>query len=132
MAIPYAELDDLTQRFPRDLTSGEVTRAELLLEDASFWLGVWVPGLTESTDETVLAAAKLIVVEMVKRALLAAAESRPDGAESMSYTAGIYAQNIRFKNPDGNLFLYGRELDDLEGLIRGSRAQAVSYPSPGL
>lgn len=129
---PYAELSDLEERFPRELTSDEQARAETLLVDASFWLGVWVPGLSDSTDETVLEAAKLIVVEMVKRALLAAAETRPDGAESMSYTAGIYAQNIRFRNPDGNLFLYGRELEDLEGLLRGNRAAAVSYRSPGL
>ena len=130
MATPYASLDDLAERFPRALTSAEEERAETLLGDASFWLGVWVPGLAESADVTVRAAAKLIVVEMVKRALVA--QDRPDGAESLSLTAGIYAQSIRFRNPDGNLFLYGRELDDLEGLLRGSRASAVSIRSPGL
>lgn len=132
MATPYAELADLQARFPRALTESEETRAATLLADASFWLGVWVPALTTSTDETALEAAKLIVVEMVKRALLAAAEARPDGAESVSQTAGIYSQNIRFKNPDGNLYLYARELEDLEGLLRGSRASAVSMRSPGL
>lgn len=132
MAIPYAELSDLTARFPRALTEAEQTRAETLLVDASFWLGVWVPGLAESEDETVLEAAKLIVVEMVKRALVSAAEARPDGAESVSQTAGIYSTNIRFRNPDGNLFLYGRELEDLEGLLRGNRSSAVSMRSPGL
>lgn len=129
---PYAELADLEERFPRDLTPDEETRAEVLLSDASFWLGVWVPGLAESTDEAVLMAAKLIVVEMVKRALIAQAADIPSGAESISQTAGIYSENIRFRNPDGNLYLYARELEDLEGLLRGNRAQAVAYRSPGL
>jgi hypothetical protein len=67
---PYAELSDLTDRFPRELTSDEETRAETLLVDASFWLGVWVPGLAEAIaggDETAQEAAKLVVVNMVKR-----------------------------------------------------------------
>lgn len=129
---PYAELSDLEARFPRDLTDAESERAETLLEDASFWLSVWVPGLLTTDDETALEGAKLIVVEMVKRALTAAAEARPDGAESVSQTAGIYSTNIRFRNPDGNLFLYARELEDLEGLLRGNRSAAVSMRSPGL
>jgi hypothetical protein len=130
--VAYATLDDLEERFPRELTDAESERAETLLGDASFWLGVWVPDLTATTDETALEAAKLVVVQMVKRALEAAAETRPDGAESVAQTAGIYSQNIRFRNPDGNLFLYGRELEDLEALLRGNRAAAVSYRSPGL
>lgn len=129
---PYADLADLQARFPRDLTAEEQPKAETLLRDASFWLSVWVPGLAASTDETALEAAKLVVVEMVKRSLLAAAEARPDGAESVTESAGIYSHNVRFRNPDGNLFLYARELHDLEGLLRGSRSGAVSMRSPGL
>jgi hypothetical protein len=132
VATPYADLDDLAARFPRVLTSDEETSAETLLMDASFWLGVWVPGLTTTGSADALAAAKLIVVEMVKRALVAQSSAVPSGAESISQTAGIYSENIRFRNPDGNLFLYARELEDLEGLIRGNRAQAVAMRSPGL
>lgn len=131
---PYAELSDLEDRFPRALTSDEETRAETLLVDASFWLGVWVPGLSESLDETVLEAAKLVVVEMVKRALLAeaTAASMDPAVESVTEGAGIFNRSIRYRSPDGNLFLYARELEDLEGLLRGNRATAVSMRSPGL
>jgi hypothetical protein len=116
------------------LTADEQTRAATLLADASFWLGVWVPGLTESTDEAVLEAAKLVVVEMVKRSLLAAAAAQvtDPAVESVTEGAGIYNRAIRYRSPDGNLFLYARELEDLEGLLRGNRATAVSMRSPGL
>lgn len=132
MATPYAELGDLQALFPRELTPAEEARAEALLEKASFWLGVWVPELVGSTDEAVLEAAKYIVIDMVTRSLMATAEGRPDGAESVSRNSLSFSETIRFRNPDGNLFLYARELDDLEGLIRGCRSTAVSYPSPGL
>jgi hypothetical protein len=132
VATPYAELADLQALFPRDLTEAEETRAEALLERASFWLGVWVPGLTDSTDGVVLEAAKYVVVDMVIRSLMSTAAARPDGAESMSRSAGYFSESIKFRNPDGNLFLYARELEDLEGLLRGNRSTAVSYMSPGL
>jgi hypothetical protein len=132
VATPYAELGDLQALFPRELPPAEEARAEALLEKASFWLGVWVPELVGSTDEAVLEAAKYIVIDMVTRSLLSTAAARPDGAESVSRTAGVYGESIKFRDPDGNLFLYARELEDLEGLIRGCRSKAVSYPSPGL
>ncbi|MFV8317120.1 Gp19/Gp15/Gp42 family protein [Mycobacterium sp. 23] len=127
---PYAELADLTARFPRDLTSAEADRAPTLLGDASFWLGVWVPGLAEAvaSDEQVAEAAKLLVVAMVKRALLAQIPDNP-GVQSITQGAGPYNQSVTYRNPEGNLYLYAGELDSITRLLRPS---AVSLRSPGL
>lgn len=129
--MAYAELDDLTERFPRELT--ETDRAEVLLNDASFWLGVWVPGLQEAIDggdETITTAAKLLVVAMVRRALLA--PTLDDGIQSQNLVAGPIQQHIVYRNPDGNLYLYAKELDAIKGLLRPNPADAVSMTQPGL
>lgn len=128
--MAYADLDDLRERFPRDLTEAEEARAGTLLDDASFWLGVWVSGLAGAVDtsEQVAQAAKLLVVAMVKRALLAAVVADP-AVESISESAGPFNRSIKYRNPEGNLFLYGSELAALEGLLAPS---AVSMRSPGL
>lgn len=128
MATPYAALDDLIERFPRELTSSEEDRAETLLGDASFWLGVWVPGLGDAItagDAVLTEAAKLLVVAMVRRNL-----DTPINEGVSEETAGPF--RVVYRNPDGNLFLYGRELDDLLGLLMPNRATAVSMRSPGL
>lgn len=136
MATPYAELEDLQGRFPRDLTASEESRAETLLEDASFWLGVWVPGLLEVIDsnEQVAQAAKLVVVSMVKRSILAEAASleADPSVESITEGAGIYNRAIRYRSPDGNLWISSRELEDLLALLMSNRASAVSMRSRGL
>lgn len=133
MADPYAELGDLTDRFPRELTSAEADRAPILLSDASFWLGVWVPGLAAATetDDQVREAAKLLVVAMVKRALLAQVPENP-GVQSITQGAGPYNQSITYRNPEGKLYLYAAELDSLSGLLVPSVPSAVSMRSPGL
>jgi hypothetical protein len=125
---PYAELDDLTARFPRELTPEEEDRAETLLGDASFWLGVWVPGLDDAItggDTVLTEAAKLLVAAMVRRNLDA-----PINEGVSDETIGPF--RVVYRNPDGNLFLYGRELDDLLGLLMPNRATAVAMRSPGL
>lgn len=124
----YAVIGDLTARFPRALSPAETARAETLLDDSSFWLSVWAPGLDASIsggDPDTTQAAMLLVVAMVRRALL------DPGTESrQSETAGLYT--VRYRNPEGNLFVYGRELDSILTLLTGDRAQAVSMRSPGL
>lgn len=133
MATLYAELDDLQARFPRPLTSDEETRAEILLEDASFWLGVWVPGLQAAVDEgdqQITTAAKLLVVAMIRRVLIAPVID--DGVQSQNLVAGAFQQQVVYRNPDGNLYLYAKELDALQGLLRGDQAEAVSVMQPGL
>jgi hypothetical protein len=99
----YAELDDLIPRFPRDLTDAEEEAAPTLLDDASFWLGVWVPGLDNAIqggDEVLAQAAKLLVVAMVKRSLLSQVPDNP-GVQSLTETAGPYSQAVTYRNPEG-------------------------------
>lgn len=134
MATPYAELQDLEDRFPRALTSDEQTRAGTLLADASFWLGVWVPGLDTAVtggNEQVTEAAKLLVVAMAKRALVAQAVDVP-GVQSITNSGGPFNQSITYHNPEGNLYLYANELESITSLLRSTRAAAVSMRSPGL
>ena len=125
----YATLAELTARFPRTLTTEEQNRALVLLDDATFWLGAWVPGL----DAAILAgvplvamAAKLLVIAMVRRTLLSPGQG--DGVQDE--TIGPF--RVVYRNPEGNLYLYGSELEDITNLLRPKRASAVSMRSPGL
>lgn len=123
----YATLEDLQARYTGQI---DPDAAATLLGDASFWLGVWVPGLeaAAATSSDVAMAAKLLVVAMVKRALTAQAVELP-GVQSITRGAGPYNQSITYRNPEGNLYLYAGELDSIMGLLRPS---AVSLRSPGL
>lgn len=113
----------------RTLTADDSARATDLLGDASFWLSVWVPGLDAAIttgDAELAEAAKLIVVAMVKRALDA---PNADPAVEQE-TVGVFS--VRYRAPEGNLFLYSRELDTLMSLMTAERTAAVSYRSLGL
>lgn len=129
----YADVEeDFAPRFPRELTEAETERAATLLEDASFWLGVWVPGLDKAIDagnEKAATAAKLLAVAMVRRAMLAPAQDT--GVANFSLGAGRYTGAVTYRNPEGNLYLYQRELDALLSIIRDNSADAFSMLSPG-
>lgn len=124
--MPYASPTDLSERMT--VPTADVARAAVLLGDASFWLSAWVPGLDDAItggDPDLTMAGKLLVVAMVKRALEA------PGAENMQQeTAGVFT--VRYRNPEGNLYVYGRELETILALMTADRAAAVSYRSPGL
>lgn len=129
----YAGLDDLQARFPRELTDDEETRAETLLDDASFWLGVWVPGLDGAItggNEQLAQAAKLLVVSMARRSLLT--PSLEDGVSSSTQIVGPFQNVVAYRNPDGNLYLYSKELDAIRGLMRSNQSDAISVTAPGL
>jgi hypothetical protein len=135
---PYADIGDLTApgRFPRALTSAETAAAPTMLEDASFWLSVWVPGLAEAVeggDAVLTEAAMLTTVAMVRRSLLATAaqQTASPGVDQISQQFGPYSSTVKYRSDDGNLWLYTRELDTLLGLLRGDTAAAVSMRSPG-
>lgn len=130
----YADITlDFIPRFPRALEDDEFDRTVVLLQDASFWLDMWVPGLAEAVaggNEMATTAAKLLVVAMVRRTLL-----QPDaveGAQSQTDAYGPFSFTVAYRNPDGNLFLYDRELTDLTNLLLANRSQAVSMRSRGL
>lgn len=124
--MPYADLTDLSERMT--VPAADAQRAAVLLGDASFWLSAWVPGLDDAItggDPELTTAGKLLVVAMVKRALEA------PGAENMQQeTAGVFT--VRYRNPEGNLYVYGRELETILALMTADRAAAVSYRSQGL
>ena len=134
----FAELTDLTTpgRFPRPLTAAETAAAPTMLEDASFWLSVWVPGLEEAVeggDPKVTEAAMLTTVAMVRRALLAAAaqQNRDPMVDQLGETFGPYGRTVKFRSDSGNYWLYANELESLQGMLRGDTATAVSMRSPG-
>ena len=137
MASPYADAAaDLAPRW-RPLTEAETVQADTLLEDAAFWLNAWVPGLHAAVENGSAAAAegaKLVSVSMVKRAMQAAERDTPAGADLTHQVAGIYVEQIKYRNPDGALFLYDRELTDLLTLVHGGSASlgAASFTAPGL
>jgi Phage protein Gp19/Gp15/Gp42 len=134
---PYAIIDDLTARFPRALTAAETAAVPVMLEDASFLLSIKAEGLQEAIDggdEAITYAAMLLTVAMVKRALLAQAAQQTGvpNVDQITQSFGPYASSVKYRSDNGNLFLYGSELDSLLGLLRGDTAEAVSIRSPGL
>lgn len=133
--MAYAQAEpDLVNRW-KSLTTDEIAKATTLLDDAAFWLRVWVPGLGAAVDTApngdAATGAKLLSVAMVKRAMIAEDHDRP-GVASINETGGIYSEQITYRNPEGNLYLYDRERDDLLAIVTGQPRGAVSYTSPGL
>ncbi|QFG08865.1 head-to-tail adaptor [Mycobacterium phage MalagasyRose] len=131
--MAYAEPPDLVSRW-HSLTPDQTAKATTLFGDAAFWLGVWVPGLEAAASDPsskAATAAKLLSVAMVKRALQAEENDQP-GAQVVQETAGIYTEQITYRNPEGNLYLYDRERNDLLAIVTGLPAGAVSMTSPGL
>lgn len=123
----YAVVDDLTSRL-NGVTVPAGMDAQQALDDASFWLSAWVDGLDDAItngDAELIEAAKLLVVAMVKRSL---SDSGSETRQQENY--GMFA--VRYRNPEGNLFLYGRELDSILALLQPNRATAVSMRSKGL
>lgn len=132
--MAYAQVEqDLVPRW-RALSTDESTKAAMLLDDAAFWLRVWVPGLDAAVTGggDAATAAKLLSVAMVKRAMQAESETEYPGAASVQQVGGIYTEQVTFRNPEGNLYLYDRELRDILALITGTPAGAASFTSPGL
>lgn len=135
--MAYADLDDLTARFPRALTAAETAQAPTMLDDATFLLSVRAPGLQEAVDSgdaTITQAAMPLTVSMVRRALLAqaASETVNPAVEQYAQTFGPYSSSIKYRSPGGDLYLYASEWEYLMGLIRGDMAEAVSVRSSGL
>lgn len=123
----YALVSDLTSRL-NGVTVPAGMDAQQALDDASFWLSAWVDGLDDAItngDAELIEAAKLLVVAMVKRSL---SDSGSETRQQENY--GMFA--VRYRNPEGNLFLYGRELDSILALLQPNRAAAVSMRSKGL
>ena len=132
----YADIDDLTARFPRALTAAEVAQVPTMLDDASFLLSVKATGLDAAVDgDPVIAqAAMLTTVAMTKRALQAQAaqQTSSPGVDQVSQQFGPYSTSVKYKTDDGSLWLYNSELEAVLSLLRGDNAAAVSMRSGGL
>lgn len=125
--------EDFVPRFPGELTDEQAERGPILLQDAAFWLSVWVPGLADAVsggNGQAQTAAKLLAVNMVRRAITS--PDVDDGVQSATRQAGPYQYSVVYRNPDGNLFLYASELDAIRSLLRSNPATAVSMMVPGL
>jgi hypothetical protein len=133
----YANIDDLTARFPRALTPAETAAVPIMLDDASFLLSVKAPGLQDAIDAgnaVVVQAAMLLTVAMVSRLLESRAMSATalPNVDQMTQAYGPYTSSIKYRDNGSSLFLYSGELEYLLGLIRGNPAASVSMRSPGL
>ena len=127
---PYATPKDLADRW-RVLTEAETAQAETLLGDAAVWLRAWFPDLDARIESGQIdqRIAVMVSCAMVKRAMLGLDNSGQESS-SRSETMGPFnAQHqIKFRNPDGDLYVTNRESDMLEGRASG----AVSMECVGM
>lgn len=126
----FATYEDLAKRW-KGFDTADAVVADQLLADAAVWLRVWVPqAVPLAATNTDLGEALVIVsCAMVKRALL---NGDNEGQTSNQETVGPFQYQIAFRNPEGNLFLYQKELEMLEKLCGLNTSGAVSMTARGL
>lgn len=112
-AEPFAKVADLEQAW-RQLDQTEQARAERLLAAASRKIRLQCPSW-RSAETAEPGVCKDICCAMVKRAMLAD-ESNPEGWSQGTRTTGPFTDSWTYANPNGDLYLTGSELDDLNAL----------------
>ena len=114
--MAYADVSDLEVRW-RTLTTDEQTRAEALLDDASAMLDAYVT--VDETDEQLMRRLKIVVCNMVERAMSTGGDMY--GVTQQSMTAGPYAQTFNYANPTGDLYITKSEkrLLGISGMGKG-------------
>lgn len=126
----FAQLTDLQARWPALPLANESVAVQLLA-DASLWLRAWFPtaeaAAVDSADLT--AALTMVTCSIVKRAMLNADR---EGLTSYGETIDAYAEQVVFRNPDGNLYVTSAERQLLETLLGLNTAGAVSQTARGL
>lgn len=115
--MAYAMVDDLEARW-RTLSTAEKARATVLLGDASVRVDVECPPDADPPSD--LEARKIVVCEMVKRAMAVGVDSV--GVTSVQMGAGPYQQTQQFNNPTGDLYLTKTD----RKLLRCGGAQAFT------
>jgi len=100
--MAFADVSDIESRW-RTLTSDEEAKAGVLLEDASAMLTTLVPRI-DVANEVQLRNLNAVCCNMVIRAM-SASESESYGVDSMSMTAGPYAQTWNYSNTSGDMYL---------------------------
>lgn len=126
--LAFATADDLRARWS---LAPDGDQADAVLEDASVWLEATYD-IPTRPSEKLAAVLRLIVCSMAKRALLA---DGTENVDSLSQTAGPFAQSTSYRNSEGNLYLTKAEREMLDkaladelGHSRGMRSiEAVSW-----
>lgn len=97
--MAYATVADLAARW-RPLSIAERDRATVLLADASVYVDTECPPADPLTDAD---ARKIVVVNMVKRAMLTPVDQVP--VTSQQETTGPFSQSLSFANPTGDMYM---------------------------
>lgn len=97
--MPYATVPDVEGVW-RSLSDAEKVLASNLLEVAEVKIDAECPPADPLTDE---AQRRVVSMEMVKRAMLAGADSPP--IENTAMTAGPFNRSVTYANPMGDLYL---------------------------
>ncbi|MBF6422025.1 Gp19/Gp15/Gp42 family protein [Nocardia farcinica] len=131
--MAFADHSDLEARW-RVLPPEEEARADVLLEDAATWLGVWFKAYGDlvalaAADPQLAEMLKILSCSMVRRAMTTGAI---EGAQSTYQVMGPFSTQVAFKNPDGGLYVLTSERDAILSLLGANAAGAVSITSPGL
>ena len=124
----FASHEDLEARW-KPLSDEEQARADVLLEDASVWLGEWFPGLESRVAAGELAATipTMVACAMVKRAMVSSGmEGVTYAQESEVYGPMSHQSGRTFKNPEGNLYITALERDLLDGQPSGAVSMECS------
>lgn len=98
--MAYAEVSDLEARLGRELTTDEQARAEVLLGDASDMLDALMGDAAAEKPDLL----RMVNCNMVIRVMgVDSADSY--GVDSMSITAGPYAQTWNYNAPSADMYL---------------------------
>ena len=98
----YASASDLQARW-RPLSTEELIRADVLLEDAAARIDSYAPPPTEGDLSDTQTRVRLIIsCEMVKRVMV---NATGPGVTQRSDTAGPFTAQVTFANPLGDLYL---------------------------
>lgn len=130
--MAFAITDDLVARW-RPLSPAELERAEVLLDDAAWWLKAWFKpfgdlAVLAAADPDLLEGLKILSCAMVRRAMVSAG----DGVTQSQQVMGPFTAQVSYRNPDGSLFVYAAEREAILTLLGVNTSGAVSMESPGL
>ena len=98
--MAYADVSDLEVRW-RTLDESEQERAAVLLDDASAMLDALI--MVDETDESLMKRLKIVVCNMVERAMSTGGDLY--GVTQQSMTAVGFSQQFSYANPTGDLYI---------------------------
>lgn len=127
--MAYADVSDLEARW-RELTEDEQTRAAVLLDDASAMLAAAV--VVDDEDEHQAALLKIVVCNMVQRAMSTASDDGVDlyGVTQQSMTAVGFTRQFSYSNPTGDLYITKAEKQML-GISGTGKGRTLMYGMVG-